>query len=370
MRLAVVAAALGLLWLAPGADAAVTCDSGFTIHEERTARIFGAYRGEDLSLYSCVRGRAVRFWRVSPATTSELFVYGRTGRRLALSLEEFADGGNGIWVGWLDVRTGRRSLRLVRSRGDFTPHPDAVAVGRGGEVAWVYAAAGATYEVFHRRATTQGRRIASVPRSELEPLSLRVAGRTVRWRTRGEQRDIPLVAGMGPGVVQPGGEAAAAQARPACDVGTVLLSDDRVRVFRAPRGVFACGFAKGARAVRIGGPGARLTLARAGRVLAFATRDRGRMAVGTLQIRSRVLRRRGLAGAAPRALAPGADGGLAMLRGGALAYLAATGSGLGPPNTLAQPAPGELDPATLAVTPTAITWRTLGAQRSARASAA
>ena len=207
----------------------------------------------------------------------------------------------------------------MRSRGDFTPHPDAVAVGRGGEVAWVYAAAGARYEVFHRRATTRGRRIATVPRPELEPLSLRVAGRTVRWRTRGEQRDIPLVAGMGPGVVQPGAEASAAQARPACDAGTVVLSDDRVRVFRAPRGVFACGFAKGARAVRIGGPGARLTLARAGRVLGFATRERGRMAWERCRSARACCGGAASPGGAARA-APGADGGLAMLRGGALVY--------------------------------------------------
>ena len=292
--------------------------------------MFGAYRGEDLSLYSCVRGRAVRFWQVSPATTSRVCsctrpdgpaagaeprgVRRRRQRDLG-RLARRADGAAGRCGSCAAGATSRRTP---------TPWPS----GGAARMAWVYAAAGARYEVFHRRATTRGRRIATVPRPELEPLSLRVAGRTVRWRTRGEQRDIPLVAGMGPGVVQPGGEASAAQARPACDAGTVVLSDDRVRVFRAPRGVFACGFAKGARAVRIGGPGARLTLARAGRVLGFATRERGRMAVGTLQIRSRVLRRRGLAGAAPRALAPGADGGLAMLRGGALVYPA--GGRLGP----------------------------------------
>jgi hypothetical protein len=91
--------------------------------------------------------------------------------------------------------------------------------------------------------------------------------------------------------------------------------------------------------------------------------------VGTLDVRSRVLRRRGLAGAAPLALAPGADGGLAMARGGALSYRPAAAQALGPPQPLAALASGELDPPTLAVSATAVTWRTIGAQRSARASA-
>ena len=122
-----MAAVLGAVALAAPAPAsgAIGCGSGFTEYEAKGVRLFGAYTGEDLSLYACTarRPRPARIWAVSPATTSELFVHGRTGSRLAISLEEFADGGNGVWVGWFDVRTGRRALRSVKGPSD-RPDPE------------------------------------------------------------------------------------------------------------------------------------------------------------------------------------------------------------------------------------------------------
>jgi len=376
-----VAAVLGGLALATPAPAAgaVGCTSGFTVHEERGVRLFGAYRGEDLSLYACTarRPRPARIWAVSPATTPELFAHGRTGSRLAISLEEFADGGNGVWVGWFDVRTGRRALRLVKgpsdrpdpedNGSDFTPHPDAVGVGRDGSVGYAFEAGAGTYEVFHRRGTARAlarreRRVARVPKADLEPSTLRSANRAVTWRTRGAERSAPLEALS----AMPAPAASSATAR--CQRGEGLYSDAPVRVFATARGVFGCG----PRPVRLARRGAELVrVARARRMLGFVLRRGGRATVGSLGTRSGALRTRAIGGAAPTGLAVGTDGGVAFARAAGAArsvtYLPVDGARLGAARELARVPAGELDPATLRLTPDAATWRTVGQPRRAAA---
>jgi hypothetical protein len=380
-------AGLGALGVALGfagpAAGAVRCTSGFTLHEERGVRLFGAYRGDDIGLYACTsrRPRPARIWSVSPATTPELFVHGRTGSRLAISLEEFADGGNGIWVGWFDVRTGRRTFRAVRGPtdrpdpeddgSDFTPHPDAIGVGRDGSVAYAFAAGGGTYEVFHRLGSARGlarreRRLARLPGADFEPLSLASTNAAATWRTRGEPRSAPLMSGRG--VAPSAAPPASLAARVRCDRGDGLYSDDAVRVFATRRGVFGCG----RRAVRVAGRGARLVLAaRARRVLGFVLRRGSRVLAGSLGLRSGALRVRAVGAPAPEGLAAGADGGVAFTRRESgersVGYLPPAPARFGPTRALARVPAGELDPATLALTKVAVTWRTVGAPRRAAA---
>jgi hypothetical protein len=139
-----------------------------------------------------------------------------------------------------------------------------------------------------------------------------------------------------------------------------------VRVFATSRGVFGCG----TRAVRLAGRGARLVLAaRARRVLGFVLRRGSRVIAGSLGLRSGALRSRAIGAPLPQGLAAGRDGGIAFARRAGtertLAYLPPAAKGFGAARELARLPADELDPATLALTADAATWRTVGATRRA-----
>lgn len=392
MRRALVLLLLAVPLVVPAPAAAVSCGSGFAIHEQAGVKIlvadFRSRYGRETGLFGCsdrVR-RPALIWQSSPATTLAGGVTGRFGRRLALDIEEYADGGNGHWLGWFDLRTGRTRLTAVRGprkpvdpeedNENWTPPSDALAVAPDGSLAYAFAAFGKTYELFAQ--AFDGKRfgrqtaVVTVPEAEFDPASLTTTTTELRWRTRGAEASVPL-AGL---------PSFADARRPrrvrglSCRHGEGLYLGNRARVFRNRRGVFACAENERSRPVQLGGRRARLLHAiGAGESLAYVVREGTRETIGVFDSRASTLRARprraGDYGGRPRILdlhARTRTGVAFVAEVGArrvVSFLPFAGRGLGAPREIANLAADGIEPRTLRVVKGAVAWRAVGEPRSA-----
>lgn len=371
---------LALLVPAAPADAAVGCRSGFAIHESAGIRVFIADTArKEAGMWACTtRVRKPRLiWESSPATTLAGGVDALFGRRLAIDLEEYADGGNGRWLGWLDVRSGEVRFRDVRGPrrpvdpeldDSFTPGPAALAVASDGSLGYAFEAFEKTYELFtsrfERRRLQRERAVITLPEAEFDPATLAITSRELRWRTRGAEASAPLPAST-VRTARRGRRAPGVR----CSDGEGLYLANRHRVFRTGRGLYACSENTRARPVVLGGRRARLLKASStGESLAFVVREGSRETVGAMDarssgVRSRV-RRAGEYGGRPTILdlATRSNGGVALATEIGVFYLAPSGTGLGKPVQLFA---GSVAPHTVRLTRAAVTWRAVGAARSA-----
>lgn len=370
------------------ASAAVRCDSspGLTVYELGGVRIFMAYatRNSEVGLYACTRRirRPVELWVTSPATTLSPGVTRRFGRRIALDIEEYADGGNGRWVGWFDTRTGEKRLAGVggpAKREDpeeddsWTAPTRGLAVAPDGSLGYALAAFGKTYELFaqpYRDGRFRRRKaIATVAEAEFDPATLEVDAKALRWRTRG----APASAELPPAPATKRPRRARRPAGLRCTAGVRLHLGNRARVFRTARGLFVCSTAERARPVALGGRRARLlALDETGASLAYVLREGRREIVGVFDVRNGSLRTRarraGDYGGRPRILdlATRTNGGVAYVAeegsGHAVFHLASAGRGLGAPVLLGR---GRFAPHTIRLERTRVRWAAEGEPRSA-----
>ena len=414
-------AALGALLLLPATAAAATagprsCGSGFTwIEHAPRVRVFQVELHDRAAgfripyLYGCsARLRRPRLVSaLSPGTTQEITERGRRGNRILIETYEFADGGGGSGLGWWDIRTGRRAFRELDNIRDvdFGQPILSVTLAPDGSIAYVRSTKSEgdeddfveQYAIYYLRYASgrfaKERRIRLLAPAEIDPHTLSFSGDHVSWRLPGAERTLAVPPDTSMRLATPAPPRRAYPGNCSREPGEGLfagyLTDSLpVRLFKVrsggQRGIWACRESSRDPA-RLVMPATRTLriFATTPRVLAFATQPRGADGgiVGWFEPKagpSFLVRTATLTHARVRrkivALAPDAANGLVLLDeyedGYAVSYklnfLRAFASGFDPEAELATLGGGDIAPHTLAAAKGVITWRAVGAPRSAR----
>ena len=387
-----IAVLLAAAALPTHAQAAVTCQSGFPVQESPGIRFFIAYPSPDAQpgLYACTPHlrRPKLVFLNSPATTLSPGVERRFGNRIALDIEEFADGGNGVWIGWLDVKTGRYAEAEVggpkkpedpeADNESWSPRTSALAIGPTGAAAYAFAAFGKTYELFHRPYTAgkfgKERAVVTVPEADFDPATLRLTRAALVWRTRGREQNATAPLSPNPGR----GHVARADPSLSCEAPGGIHLADRWRFFVAASTVFGCTERSKARPLKLAPRGATATgFEEDGATTAFVVRHGPTTSVSVVDARTERIRTRVLPaspyGGRPRvlSLASRSDGSVVLVQGDSkhrqVLFLSAHGAGFMAPVTLASLPATEIAPHTLRLTRGTASWRAVGDARSAPA---
>lgn len=401
MRPALIAASVALVAVWPGAAVAAVraeCRPAYFDHERYELAI-GSVTDDDGNgpIFGCRRGssKPVRLYFHEDGITTDLEVFRRFGARQAIGFRYGADESGGYVAGWWDVRARKAVFaELSFGRADFAPNIPDIAVGPGGEIAVAAEHENAQtgdqdgWQLIHRP-YADGRfgaqkRIGPFAIGDMDPQTLAVDGKVMRWRTQGELRTVAAPPHDG----KAGGPAAVAAPKVRCSQGDTLYGDDQARIFRvrrpaSRRGVYACRRVRRPRAVRIARAGVLLRLIeRRGERIGFHIPPgpgmpggavgwfgaaSGRAAVSTIDPRPD-----GSARAVSALALDPRTGGIAYVAEDptdasrvVVAYSPSDGRRLGPAQALAQPTTAEIEPHTLATRDAKVNWRLRGDPRTA-----